>query len=141
MAAGLIELGLETGARVAVMMKTAPEYIDVWFAIAKAGAVEVPLNTAYKGEILTYMLNNSGAVMMIIDAEFVSAVAAVAPRCPALKHFIIRAEDGVDATAYLPGALHDFADVPAGTGENPSLEISPEELACVMFTSGTTGPS
>ena len=141
MAAGLIELGLETGARVAVMMKNAPEYIDVWFAITKAGAVEVPLNTAYKGEILTYMLNNSGAVMMIIDAEFVSAVAAIAPRCPALKHFIVRAEDGVDTTTYLPGARHDFANVPAGAGKNPNLKISPEDLACVMFTSGTTGPS
>ncbi|SVE15397.1 uncharacterized protein METZ01_LOCUS468251, partial [marine metagenome] len=141
MAAGLTALGLEPGARVAVMMKSTPEYIDVWFAITKAGAVEVPLNTAYKGEILTHMLNNTGAVMMIMDAEFVSAVAAVAPRCPALKHFIVRTEDGIDAAAYLPGTRHEFADVPAGAGENPSLEISPEDLACVMFTSGTTGPS
>ncbi len=46
MAAGLIALDMRKGTRVAVMMKSAPEYIDVWFAIAKAGAVEVPLNTA-----------------------------------------------------------------------------------------------
>ena len=95
MAAGLIALGLEPGTRVAVMMNSAPEYIDVWFAIAKAGAVEVPLNTAYKGEILSHMLNNTGAVMMVLDAEFLPAVAAIAARCPALERFVVRHEDGV----------------------------------------------
>ncbi len=141
MAAGLMALGLEKGARVAVMMKSAPEYIDMWFAIAKAGAVEVPLNTAYKGEILTHMLNNSGATMMVLDAEFLPAAAAVAARCPALEHFIVRAEEGVADGATLPGARHDFAQLPAGAGDNPALDISPEDLACIMFTSGTTGPS
>jgi len=140
MADGLMALGLKKGTRVAVMMKSAPEYIDVWFAIAKAGAVEVPLNTAYKGEILTHMLLNSGAEMIVIDAEFVTAVAAVALRCPALKHFIVRAEAGVEDVE-VPGVRHEFAQVPIGEGGNPGLNISPEDLACIMFTSGTTGPS
>ena len=141
MAAGLIALGLEPGARVAVMMNSAPEYIDVWFAIAKAGAVEVPLNTAYKGEILSHMLNSSGATMMVLDAEFLPATAAVAARCPALQCFIVRREDGVENGVELPGVRHDLADIPLGTGENPGLDISPETLACILFTSGTTGPS
>lgn len=141
MAAGLITLGLEPGVRVAVMMKSAPEYIDVWFAVAKAGAVEVPLNIAYKGEILTHMLNNSGAAMMVLDAEFLPAAAAVAARCPALQCFIVRHENGEESGLALPGERHDLAEIPHGDGENPGREISPETLACIMFTSGTTGPS
>ena len=141
MAAGLIALGLQPGTRVAVMMNSAPEYIDVWFAIAKAGAVEVPLNTAYKGEILSHMLNNTGAVMMVLDAEFLPAVAAIAARCPALERFIVRHEDGVVNDVELPGARHDLADILLGAGDNLDLEIAPETLACIMFTSGTTGPS
>jgi len=141
LAAGLIALGLEPGARVAVMMKSAPEYIDVWFAVAKAGAVEVPLNIAYKGEILTHMLNNSGAAMMVLDAEFLPAAAAVGARCPALQCFVVRHENGEESSLALPGDRHDLAQIPQGAGENPGLEISPETLACIMFTSGTTGPS
>ena len=141
MAEGLMALNLGKGTRVAVMMKSTPEYIDVWFAIAKAGAVEVPLNTAYKGEILTHMLNNSGAEIFILDAEFLPAAAAVAVRCPALKHFVVRPEAGMAEAAELTGARHDLAQIPTGSGENPGLDISPEDLACIMFTSGTTGPS
>ncbi len=43
--------------------------------------------------------------------------------------------------AELTGARHDLAQIPTGSGENLNLDILPEDLACIMFTSGTTGPS
>ena len=89
LATGLISMGVSPGERVAVMMNNTPEYIDVWFAIAKVTAVEVPLNTAYKGQILIHMLNNSGATIMIIDQEFVDELQAIISECPQLKTIIV----------------------------------------------------
>ena len=72
MAEGLIARGLEPGMRVAVMMKSAPEYIDVWFALAKAGAVEVPLNTAYKGDLLEHILKSSDSSALVVEEDWLT---------------------------------------------------------------------
>ena len=50
LAHGLNALGVQKGDRVAVLMDSSPRYLDVWFAIGKLGAIEVPVNTAYKGD-------------------------------------------------------------------------------------------
>ena len=57
LAHGLSNFGVSKGDKVSVLMDSSPQYLDVWFAISKVGAVEVPVNTAYKGEILKHILD------------------------------------------------------------------------------------
>ncbi len=141
LARGMASLDLQFGDRVAVMMKNTPEYIDVWFALAKLGAVEVPLNTAYKGEILTHMLQNSGASIAILDEEFLPVISNILDKCAKLKKCIIHNDNSLTEKIILPIEAYSLSDLPIGSKNNLDCEICPETLACIMFTSGTTGPS
>lgn len=138
-AAGLRDLGVAPGDRVAVLMQSSPEYLYVWFAIAKLGAIEIPVNVAYKGAILTHVLTNSGTSAILMDDEFAGVVAEVAGDCPDLKTFVVNHVGEAGAAA--PAGAHDLSEVARGEGENPGLEIRYTDIACIMFTSGTTGPS
>ncbi|MBI3969628.1 MAG: AMP-binding protein, partial [Chloroflexi bacterium] len=60
-AAGLRRLGVVAGDRVCVMLGNRPEFFDAWLGTAKLGAWTVPINTAYRGDLLRYIVGNSGA--------------------------------------------------------------------------------
>ena len=67
-AAGLAALGLAKGQRIAFIVPNRDEYIDLFFASAKIGAVQVPLNIFLKGEFLRYQIADSGAEILVADA-------------------------------------------------------------------------
>ena len=92
-AEGLAARGIEPGHRCAVMMQNTPAHVFVWFATAKLGVVEVPINTAYRGDILTHIVTSARATAMVLDAEFVPVVARIADRCPGLGTFIVAGAD------------------------------------------------
>lgn len=66
-ARNLANVGIQQRTRVLVLMDTSPDYLRLWFALAKAGAVEVPVNSAYHGEILLHQLSLSAAEVAIVD--------------------------------------------------------------------------
>lgn len=121
LAAGLAGEGVAAGDAVAVLMDNSPRYLDVWFALSKLGAVEVPINTAFHGELLADQLHHSAAKLAIVDPRYRAAVEAArgdaAPRVIDRVDELFAAEAGVDRGI-------DVADVSA-----------------VLYTSGTTGPS
>ena len=69
----LAGLGLQPGDRAAAMLSNRPEYLATWFGMAKAGVIEVPLNTGLRGDLLAYMLAHSGARLLVIDPKLESA--------------------------------------------------------------------
>ena len=140
-AEGLAACGIEPGQRCAVMMQNTPAHVFVWFATAKLGVVEVPINTAYRGDILTHIVTSARVTAMVLDAEFVPVVAGIAERCPGLGTFIVAGGDIEDARRALPGAVLSLDDVASGDGKDRPRPIAATDTACIMFTSGTTGPS
>ena len=138
-AAGLAGLGIKKGDRVAVIMQSSPEYIDVWFAIAKLGAIEIPVNIAYKGELLRHVLVTAGAVAIVLDDEFAEVVAEVTESCPDLTRHVVNPTTGENPPR-LPGEVA-LADLLACEDGPPQVEVAHTDVACIMFTSGTTGPS
>ena len=140
-AAGLAARGIEPGARIAVMMKNTPAHVFVWFATAKLGIVEVPVNTAYRGDILAHIVNSARVTAMVLDAEFVPVVAGIAGRCPGIATFVI--DDGgiEEARDALPSAVLALDEVATGDGADVARAVEATTVACIMFTSGTTGPS
>jgi crotonobetaine/carnitine-CoA ligase len=133
----LIEAGIQPGRSCAVMMVSSPEYIAVWFGIAKAGAVEVPLNTAYRGDILRHVLRTSETTTIIADAQFMPVIAEVLPQCPTVARLVVRGQvpDGLPVPAV---SLDTFL---SPRTDNPGLSVDYRAPACIMFTSGTTGVS
>jgi len=138
MARGLQRAGVKPGDPVVAMMVGSYEQFVAWFAIAKAGAIEVPINHAYKGQMLAYILTTANARLAIVDAAFAKQVAEVRSQVPVLERVLINgSHDGSG-----DGTLRDL-DVGPGIGNDANLDlpIRSRDPSCVIFTSGTTGPS
>ena len=58
-AKGLQSQGIKKGDKVAIVMKNRPEFLFIWLGLCKLGAIEVPINTAHRGSILTYMIDHA----------------------------------------------------------------------------------
>src|SRR5207247_10151518 len=101
----------------------------------------VPINTAYKGEFLRHQLVDSGSKVMVVQGDFASRVSLIAgPDLPELTTAIVVGEPdepvtGVSAPQW--DALIDTAP------DHPVADagIRPADLACFIYTAGTTGPS
>ncbi len=133
-AAGLAARGVGRGDRVAVMMSSGPAYLELWFAIARLGAVEVPINTAYRGALLADQLARARVRLAVADAPLAARIAAVRDEVPGLADVVVHAPgDPADEFA----ALRAAGDPAAALGPLPA----PDELGCIIYTSGTTGPS
>src|SRR5215472_17015427 len=74
-AAGLTDLGVMEGERVAIMMRNRSEFLYAWFGILKLGAIEVPIHDAARGPGISYILETTGARAIIVDSEHVVHVA------------------------------------------------------------------
>ena len=142
-ARGFIDNGIQHSDRVAVMMENSPAYIGVWFGLAKLGAIEVPINTAYKGELLAHIINSSAANIVVIDYEFLQSFESILHSCPSITCIVLNSCTKDEAIpANKDGIKYKHLSlIASGKDENIEHDILPEDIACVMFTSGTTGPS
>ncbi len=135
--------GIVRGDRIATLIENQPEQVVTFFAAAFLGAIQVPINTAYKGEFLRHVLVDSGARIMVVQQDLADRVALVAgPETPDLEHVVV-----VGDTSALPSTLEvsswDDA-LAAGAADPVALDdaaAGPADLACFIYTAGTTGPS
>ncbi|MCC5987109.1 MAG: AMP-binding protein [Pararhodobacter sp.] len=133
-AAGLLACGIRKGAHVAVMLPNIPEFLFAWFAIAKLGAVMVPVNSGYTGAELDYLLNQSDTQALIIDATFLPALRAMQRRPEVLDQARVFVHGTPDA------GQRAFADLLATDGPfDPPWPVVATDLASLQYTSGTTG--
>lgn len=141
-AQGLIALGTGRGDHVAVMLPNCADLVFVIFALARIGAVAVPVNTAHRGETLRHVLTSSDSTTLVIDEQYADRLAPLAPRLPGIGRLVIRTAGGAGTP---PGPLA----VPAVSlsrllehgDEAPRAGVAFSDLQAIMYTSGTTGPS
>jgi fatty-acyl-CoA synthase len=136
LAAALADRGIGAGDRIAFIGNNHPALIEVLFASARLGAIMVPLNTRLSARELAYMLDDSGASVLISTSGLEATVAAAAP--PGLDRFVVADGDAASAT----DGVHDYeaalagASTSAGTGE---AAVGVDDPALIIYTSGTTG--
>jgi crotonobetaine/carnitine-CoA ligase len=141
---GLQQLGIRKDDRIVLFMPNCLELIFAWFGANKIGAVQAPINTAYKGSILEHQVNICGAETIIVANEFLPQLEESLGGMKRIKRVIVWSPEGSK-----PGALPNLAgrtviafnDLFSGNEENPGVEVYPQDLAAILFTSGTTGPS
>ena len=126
----LVKRGLKPGDRLAVQVEKSPEAIILYLAAARAGMVFLPLNTAYTTAELDYFIEDAAPALVVVDPARRDALEAIACRYGA-------ALDTLDA--------HGGGSIIEGARELPAefadVERGPDDLAALLYTSGTTGRS
>jgi carnitine-CoA ligase len=142
MARGLAEIGVGQEHHVALMLPNGVDIVVVVLALARLGAVAVPINTAYKGELLRHVLSTSDTTVLVVDEPWVERVNEIREFLPALARLVVRTDEAqAEVLSKLtPPAvpLHRLLDY--GTGAPPA-KVRCGDLQAIMYTSGTTGPS
>ncbi len=138
-AAGLHDLGLQPGEHVCVLMRTSLAAVQVWFGLAKAGMVEVPLNTGSGSYLLRYFLEHSEAAAVVCDAEFAPLVRECAAGLERLRHIVVAGEESRPGQQVRTAAEHSFTALLAHAPVPPPA-VDPTDAAAILYTSGTTGP-
>src|SRR3990172_10505484 len=73
----LLRLGIKKGDKVCMIMANSVEFLYAYFALAKIGAVMVPINIALKGNLLKYQIDNSDCSVVMVDSDLIDRVAFV----------------------------------------------------------------
>jgi fatty-acyl-CoA synthase len=139
LAAGLQQMGVQKGDRVAVSLPAWYEFIVTVFAIAKAGAVLVPFNTRYREEEAEYILNDSGAKVVFFTKEYdgvhhLNQFQAIQKRLSSLEHLITVRFEREGISSYNRVQQNGQAQVLL----QPEVDVI-EDVFSIIYTSGTTG--
>jgi len=133
-ARGLVASGIEVGDRVGLMSRTRYEWTVVDYAIWWVGAVTVPVYETSSAEQLEWILEDSGAVAVVVETEVHAAlVDEVRDRLPHLVGSYVVDRDDLDALAAAGEGVDD------DTLERRRTASGPDDVATVIYTSGTTG--
>jgi crotonobetaine/carnitine-CoA ligase len=143
---GFASIGVGKGDHVAMMMPNSAEFLWALWGLGKLGAVAVPLNTAAKGDLLRYFLDQSDSTMLCVAAELLPRATAVLGDVPAVRTVIGHEVGDADlaelasTTGVRTHALTEFADA---SSEPPVLDepVLASDPHLILYTSGTTGPS
>jgi len=151
-AKGLIALGIRPGDKVALWLLNRPEWIEAAFAVMKIGAVLVPINTRLRTEDVAYIAHQSDSTALILAErsgpidylamvrELVPpGVAAAATRLPKLRHIVLFGDELRQDTVTWNAVLAGGAAVDDAALAARADAVDPEDLAFLMYTSGTTG--
>jgi len=137
----LLQLGVEKGSKVGILLKNCPEFIISYFAVLKAGGTIVPLNFLLKEEEIKFILDNGQISMIITSSEYMPMVHRLKLRLESLEQIIAigsprknfprgePSKEAIDFSELLHNPLVD----------SPTLEIDEEDTSTIIYTSGTTG--
>lgn len=148
LALGLIAIGRRPGDTVALLSTSRAEWVQADFAIFSAGCVTVPIYPTYPPDLIAYVANDAGTRTIIVeDPGQLAKVLEVRDKIPGLQHIIVMS--GYEATqppttvltwAMLRRLGCDGATQHAATLAERLAGATPDDLASIVYTSGTTGP-
>ena len=124
--------GVKKGDRVAVAMRNFPEWVMSFAAIISVGAINVSMNSWWTEDEMDFALEDSGATVLICDQPRFDIGAASCVK-KNIKVLVVRAEK------LLPAGVDKWEDVLPLGDAHPGADISPDDDATILYTSGTTG--
>lgn len=128
------EAGIARGDRVGMVALNGVEYLDAFFACAKLGAIFVPYNWRLHPRELIDLFNQTTPKVLIYSDDFSGAVAQIQAECPSVTHYLHVEGEGIEGSEAYATAWRD-APAEAVTDET----VDEEDIACLLFTGGTTG--
>ena len=139
-AAGLRTLGVDQDDHVLAFLQSSPEALELWYGLNYIGAVYIPANPAYKGNLLAHVINNSGARVVVTHRDLVERFGDV--EFAELEEIVHLHGDGPDVEGLRKHSGSIFTNTPVDDAElEVARPIEPWDTQGVWYTSGTTGPS
>ncbi|MBN2297027.1 MAG: long-chain fatty acid--CoA ligase [Deltaproteobacteria bacterium] len=143
----MIKKGIKKGDRVAVVLLNCVEFLQIYFACAKLGAVFVPLNWRLAGPELEYQLNDSGSCMLIFHDTFLGSVDLIRSSLKVQqdKFIYLKSDNKLSQGMKMPGCPEWAGDYSEQVEENPCHEVIPDcpvvldDPLAIVYTSGVTG--
>jgi fatty-acyl-CoA synthase len=132
----LIDLGIQKGDRVSVLLYTCNQYIEIFLALSKIGAILVPLNWRLAGPELEFVIKDSSSRVIIFEPDLTETIASIRP------HLHLSNNDYIAVGHPCPDWAKDYEkgllEYPI---HEPQLQVSigDEDPHLLMYTSGTTG--
>ena len=131
----IIGLGLKKGDRVGVLAANCLEFLELYFAAARTGTIICPYNVMLTGGEIRDLINYSAPRVLFFQPGFEAMVRGLEEELEAVESYISLHDSGWDKAL-------DYETLLAGQGDDPPrVEVLPEDVQSIYFTSGTTGTS
>ncbi|PLX40836.1 MAG: long-chain fatty acid--CoA ligase [Deltaproteobacteria bacterium] len=130
----LLGLGLKKGDRVAFIAHNSLEWMEFYGATAKAGLVAVPIMFRLAPKEYQYILENSETAAFLVADDFISGADSIRDKLPCVSKWI-HVGEGKAPEGYI--AYEELME--NGSPEEPPIEVSPDDIWTITYTSGTTG--
>jgi fatty-acyl-CoA synthase len=134
LAAGLAARGVVKGERVAILARNSHAFAALRFALARLGAVLVPINFMLKPDEVAYILRHAGARLLATDSGLAPLARAAKQLVPAIEQLIWLPSE---AASERQADMIDFDALTASTGKVPAVDLDGTDLAQIVYTSGT----
>ena len=131
LAGGLKKLGIKKGMRVGALMFNHYRWYDLYYGLAAAGCILVPLNYRLAGPEILYQLNDSGCKMLIFDPEFVKVVGDIKGSLKTVEHFVFTGKEMPFPSVIEYDKLLD--------AEPFEEDVTEDDVFGIYYTGGTTG--
>ncbi|MDY6906252.1 MAG: AMP-binding protein [Thermodesulfobacteriota bacterium] len=127
---------------VGVFMRNSPRFLEVFFGAQKAGMYTVTINPEARGDGLAYIINHSDIELLVVDAELLDTINAVADQLERVSPPNIIVDDiEPEAADYdIPDTMKRLSGAAAMPADRPDIQANPEDICLIIYTSGTTGP-
>ena len=136
-ASGLSALGIEPGEKVAMLVPNVPQFAVAYYGILSLGAVVVPLNVLLKEGEISYHLEDSDAVALVVWEGFLEEAAKGFDKAPGCREIIVVESPGGSGAR---NGMRGFDEIVAGSPEQVDMaQTMPDDTAVLLYTSGTTG--
>ena len=124
-------------------MKNSLEFIYTWFALAKLGAVMIPVNPTLRGKLLQYIITNSEAAVLFVDNDLLERICLIESELENVSKLVCVDEnpDYEDAAKLAGIQAIAFDELMSGSTDAPVASVRPTDIMSILYTSGTTGPS
>lgn len=141
---GLLHLGIGAGDRVAIWSPNVAEWIVAMLALAKVGAVMVPVDPGSSAEELLYILNQAQCRAVVVWKDLVEGDPAFPclkdrQNCPGLEHLIVIGDASYPETLLWSELTALGEETSEQAFEEQSAKVDPRDPVAIMYTSGTTG--
>jgi acyl-CoA synthetase (AMP-forming)/AMP-acid ligase II len=133
LARGFMSLGLGPGDRVVLMAENCLEFVIVNYAVAKCGAILVPVNFRFKKKELVYVVNDSEPSVLLYGPEFQALLEDTGADFEMPVRLVAISGESLDSGLTMDGLMDD------GSITEPAVFVNPHSPAVIMYTSGTTG--